>query len=774
MARKRAKSNKKTLQEVKKRIQKQAGGMGPLGSRGRELPPQDFEDKGVPRPLPPMPTPKPSVNLPPDMPTQVTPPLPPQGQVQPPVDPSGKVQSSVPDSAPQTRQDNFDERRGPEVGDERIINGFIHVWTGFRFENTGVRADDGTGTGTGTGEGDEGDEGGEGTGEGDEDGESGGTPTPAPTPAAFDPRQTASDIVEGRFQGPQIPDPVKIDIGEDVQALTIDQDRSVTDIAKITPPSQEQVTLINDVIKADSPLDVKAAEIKNIYQVPEDVAIRVARGEIRPENLAEEVEVQRVDQIQAAEVEVEPGAVAQRVVGVLSPEAKATAAQNAGTTLSRVTRAKKQLSNAGLSEVDIQELGNDPEMLEARLADFSEAQRGIIAGLPEEALVSNQLDSLLSGIEEGEIPAWARPAVASVESMLAKRGLSASTVGRDALLNTIIQSAIPLAQSNAQAIQQSVAQQKTIEAQVAEANAQRNQQVALTNAQNVFNLNMAQFNADQQTELSNSKFFQTISITEANNRQQGTIQDAVLMSQANLAEADFAQRTQINNAKNFLTMDMANLSNEQQAFMIEAQQEQQRMLSNQSAENARRQFNATSQQQVEQFNASLANQVSQFNAQQQNASQQFNAQQKNAAEARRVANEFAAAKANAAMINNINQFNAQMSFEKDKFNTANKQAIMQSNVEWRRKANLADTAIQNQINMQNAQNAFELNNAALSFMWQELRDQADFDFRRSEGEANRKISLLQTAIANTAEGANNWESNKTIADLVSRIFGGSD
>ena len=44
--------------------------------------------------------------------------------------------------------------------------------------------------------------------------------------------------------------------------------------------------------------------------------------------------MQRVDQIQAAEVEVEPGAVAQRVVGVLSPEAKATAAQNAGTTLS--------------------------------------------------------------------------------------------------------------------------------------------------------------------------------------------------------------------------------------------------------------------------------------------------------------------------------------------------------------------------------------------------------------------------------------------------------
>ena len=48
--------------------------------------------------------------------------------------------------------------------------------------------------------------------------------------------------------------------------------------------------------------------------------------------------------------------------------------------------------------------------------------------------------------------------------MLAQRGMSASTVGRDSLLNAIIQSAVPLAQSNAQAIQQSVSQQKTIEA----------------------------------------------------------------------------------------------------------------------------------------------------------------------------------------------------------------------------------------------------------------------------------------------------------------------
>ena len=153
-----------------------------------------------------------------------------------------------------------------------------------------------------------------------------------------------------------------------------------------------------------------------------------------------------------------------------------------------------------------------------------------------------RLDSLLSGIEEGEIPVWARPAVSQVEQMLAQRGMSASTVARDSLVNTIIQAAMPIAQSNAQAIQASVSQQKTIEAQEAEANAARRQQTALSNAQTVFQMDMAQFNADQQTALSNSKFLQTVGLTEASNEQQAVVQDALLMSQANLQEADFNQK----------------------------------------------------------------------------------------------------------------------------------------------------------------------------------------------------------------------------------------
>ena len=79
---------------------------------------------------------------------------------------------------------------------------------------------------------------------------------------------------------------------------------------------------------------------------------------------------------------------------------------------------------------------------------------GAVASLPTEALVSSQMESLLAGMEDGKIPAFARPAVTAVEQKLAERGLSASSVGRDALFNSIIQSTLPIAHSNAQALQQ--------------------------------------------------------------------------------------------------------------------------------------------------------------------------------------------------------------------------------------------------------------------------------------------------------------------------------
>ena len=530
------------------------------------------------------------------------------------------------------------------------------------------------------------------------------------------------------------------------QVTTMDPvTRARTDI-RAEGQAPEQVTTVGEAATAQTPEQIQAAQMEAAMITPE-VEVEAATGEVSDKAIAKAAKVDRVAPIEGAEVEIPEGALAERVVGTISEGAKATAAMNVGTSLSRITRAKKQLSRAGLSDEDIEEIGNDPEALEARLADFSEEQRGIIEGLPQEALVSTQMNNLLEGIESGEIPTWARPAVAQVEQMLARRGMSASTVGRDSLFNAIIQSAMPIAQSNAQAIQQSVSQQKTIEAQAAEANAQRMQQTALTNAQNVFQMDMAQFSADQQTALSNSKFMQTVGLTEASNEQQATIQNAVLMSQANLAEADFYQKAQIQNAQAFLQMDVQNLANEQQANVLKAQQTQQRMLSNQSAQNAAAQFNAASENQTQQFMASLNAQIDQYNTSQMNAMSQFDATQKNAAAARDAQRAADVEKFNTQLETQIDQFNANQDFARNQWNAQNKAVVEQSNTQWRRNMNTANTAMQNQINAQNAQNAFAMSQTAQSFLWQELRDQADYDFRNSENEKNRIAQLVNTALA---------------------------
>ena len=599
-------------------------------------------------------------------------------------------------------------------------------------------------------------------------------PTPAPTPSPEEDALRSQVEAQARGELPEtitIPDAIQIpdDIKQNVTPMA--EPTSVPDEEAMEVPP-ETVSIINQIAQAEGPLDEKAKTIQNLVKVSEDVALQMAQGQIS--NIAEAIKVDRIGTITAAEVEIEEGALAKRVVGVLSPKAMAEAAKNAGTTLARVTRAKKQLRRAGLSEEDIIELGTDPVTLEDRLMDFTEEQRGIIEGLPEDALVSNQIDSLLEGIQEGEIPVWAKPAVASVERMLAQRGMSVSTVGRDTLINTIIQSALPIAQSNAQAIQASVAQQKGIEAQAAEADAQRQQQVNLDKANKVFGMNMAQFTADQQTELANSKFLQTVSLTEANNRQQVAIQNAVLTSQANIAEANFAQQAQIQNAKNFLSMDIANLNAEQQTYMIEAQQEQQRILSNQAADNAAQQFNATSENQMMQFNASLAAQVEEFNAQQTNAVAQFNKTQENAAAARDTQRTADLNQFNSKLKTQISQFNSNQDFARKQFNAQNSAAVESSNVQWRRQANTANTAAQNAINMQNAMNAFNMSQTALSFMWQELRDKADYDFRAGENNQNRIAQLVNTALASDPDryGSSLSSIQALISAITTDIVGG--
>ena len=213
----------------------------------------------------------------------------------------------------------------------------------------------------------------------------------------------------------QIPAVQQVDANIQQQGTTMPTATTVGQ-TQVTATPTEQVTTIQPPQTVATPTVAPVATVQPA-QITEAPTVTAAQTTLADEELAKIAGVERIQPIDAAEVKVREGAVAERVVGQISPQSIATAAQASGTTLARVTRAKKQLRTAGLDEATITELGDNPEALEDRLTDFTEAQRGVIEGLPQEALVSNQLDTLLKGIENGQIPTWAQPAVAAVEQM---------------------------------------------------------------------------------------------------------------------------------------------------------------------------------------------------------------------------------------------------------------------------------------------------------------------------------------------------------------------
>lgn len=575
--------------------------------------------------------------------------------------------------------------------------------------------------------------------------------------------------------------------GADLQAVQTNMVGTITEqnqVQQVSGPGavQAQTTGPAPVINAQTGgeaatagqvQDIGTSTIDDVVEVQQQAATEAATGSISEQAIAN-VEFTPSEGVtaEAAEVEIPDGAHVEAVVGTMPPEALAEAAKVAGLDAARVDRAKQQLRQAGLTEDAINAFGNDPSALEMELTKFTEEQRGVIAGLPVEALVSTQMDQLLAGLETGEIPAWAKPATSAVESLLARRGLTASTVGRDSLMNAIIQAALPIAQMNADSIKQGALQQNQIIAEQSMQEAQMKQQAILQNAQNVFNLNIRNLDAEQQAALANSQFMQTVAITNANNRQQTAIQNAINLTQLDMATLDANTKIAVENAKSFLSMDLANLSNEQQAKMIDAQFEQQRLFSNASAQNAAKQFNAASENQTNQFMAGLKAQVDQFNASQLNAMKQFNATEQNKISAINAGNQIAVEQFNAQLMTQVAQFNAQMEAQVEQWNAANAQAIEQSNIQWRRQANTADTAAQNAINQQNVQNAFNLTAQAQASLWQELRDLATFTYQSHENAQDREAQLYASAIGNEAAASHNYDHTKYLVDMAKSFFGG--
>jgi hypothetical protein len=242
------------------------------------------------------------------------------------------------------------------------------------------------------------------------------------------------------------------------------------------------------------------------------------------------------------------------------------------------------------------------------------AIKAVTASLPSDALVSTQLQQLLTPDENGNLPAWVQPAVTAANQFLAGRGISNSTMAGQAITTAILTAAIPVAEQNASAELTAFQQNLTDEQQAAMANgnnfvqslftnqaadnAAANFNATSTNQTNQFMASLAsqinQFNATQTNAIAQFNSSQTQSAATnsaqltaqldqfnanmANQREQFNVQNAIIVQQSNaeyqraVNTANTAVQNQDNqlNAQNSLNLSDQAMANLQQQFNDEA------------------------------------------------------------------------------------------------------------------------------------------------------------------------------------------------------------
>lgn len=433
----------------------------------------------------------------------------------------------------------------------------------------------------------------------------------------------------------------------------------------------------------------------------------------------------------------------QAQTGVVSEQAQVAAQQQL---TSSVSELQAEQGTAIMMDNPVQREIQDGELISAaanaeRAAEFTEQIEAATASPSDKATVQGQLEGLMAQFEGGETPAWAAGSMRKAMANLAARGLGASSLAGQAVIQAAMEAALPIAQMDAQTVAQFESQNLSNRQQRAILAAQQRAtflgqefdqafQARVANSARIGDIANMNFTAEQQVALENARAANTVNLQNLSNKQAMVMAEAAALANLDMANLNNRQQAAVQNAQNFLQMDMANLNNEQQTAMFKAQQNIQAMFTDQAAENAAAQFNAQSENQTNQFFANLSAQTSQFNAAQQNAMDQFNVNSVNA----------------------LREFNAEMQQQRDMFNAQNGLVVAQSNAQWRQNIATLNTAAQNESNMEFAKTINGLTAANMDQIWQRERDIMSFAFAAAESSADRAANIAIAKLTADEQG----------------------
>ena len=245
--------------------------------------------------------------------------------------------------------------------------------------------------------------------------------------------------------------------------------------------------------------------------------------------------------------------------------------------------------------------------------------------LAAEATTKYQIEQLMASLDSGaELPPYMSPAVRKARGIMNARGLGSSSMAAAAMVQAMLESSIPIAQSDAQA-------------------------------------------------------YATIQLQNLNNEQQTALANAATIAAMDRQNLDNRMKAAQQNAQSFLQMDMANLTNRQATETLTYQSKVQSLFTDQAAANAAKQFNATTQNQVNQFYDQLGATVETNNANRQAAMDQFNVDQTNSIAKYNAKLQDAREKFNSTMQQQIEQSNVVWRRSINTANTAEQNAANKAN-----------------------------------------------------------------------------------------------
>ena len=364
--------------------------------------------------------------------------------------------------------------------------------------------------------------------------------------------------------------------------------------------------------------------------------------------------------------------------------------------------------------------GPNGELIQGTGVDQAQVDAAFGTGEVAAASVQDELAGLMQQFEGGDTPAWAAGSMRKATQMLAARGLGASSLAGQAVIQAAMEAALPIAQIDAGNKQQMALFKAEQRSKFLGMEFDQAFQAKVMNAAKVSEIANMNFTAEQQIALENSRAANTMELQNLSNKQAVIMAEAAALSQLDIANLNNRQQAAVVNAQNFLQMDLANLSNEQQTELFKSQQNIQALLTDQAAENAAAQFNATSENQTDQFFANLTANVGQFNASQANAMDQFNVN----------------------TVNALRQFNAEVQNQRDMFNAQNGLVVAQANAQWRQNIATLNNAAQNESNMDFAKTINALTSKNLDEIWQRERDNMSFAFTSSESAMDRALQIV--------------------------------